>query len=185
MIELNIPTGILPAIRKMKDFDKALDTPHESIVILETRLAQIKSLVDYSKRAKKNILVHFDLIQGLKSDDYGMEFLLREIKPDGILSTRANVISMAKKHQLLAIQRVFLLDSLALEQNIKVINRVQPDCIEVLPGLIPSMVHQIHAKTELPVIAGGLITNEEEVKAALKAGAVAVSTSNTDLWKMM
>ncbi|CDQ39045.1 MULTISPECIES: glycerol-3-phosphate responsive antiterminator [Virgibacillus] len=181
---MDVPTGILPAIRKMKDFDKALETPHDSIVILETRLSQIKSLVNYSKRANKQILIHFDLIQGLKSDDYGMEFLIREIKPDGILSTRANVISMAKKHQLLAIQRVFLLDSLALEQNIKLINRVRPDCIEVLPGLIPTMIQYIHEQTELPVIAGGLITKEEEVKAALTAGAIGVSTSNTALWNV-
>ncbi|AVQ99841.1 glycerol-3-phosphate responsive antiterminator GlpP [Oceanobacillus iheyensis] len=179
---MNTPAGILPAIRKMKDFDFALETSYESIVFLETRLAQLKSLVEYTKRANKKALVHFDLIQGLRADDYAMEFLLREIKPDGILSTRANVISMARKNNLLAIQRVFLLDSLALEHNIKLINRTKPDCIEVLPGLIPEMINYIQEQTNIPVIAGGLIKTKEEVDMALAAGAIAVSTSNKSLW---
>lgn len=182
MIGLHVPTGILPAIRKLKDFDRALETSYPTIVILETRLSQIKNLVTYSKRANKNILVHFDLIQGLKSDDYGMEYVLREIKPNGILSTRANVIKMAKKHDMLAIQRVFLLDSLALEQNIKLIKSVQPDCIEVLPGIIPTMIQYLSEETGLPVIAGGLIKTDDQVQQALEAGAIGVSTSNTDLW---
>lgn len=179
---MNHPKGVLPAIRKMKDFERALETTHESIVFLETRLAQLKSLVDYAKRANKKTLVHFDLIQGLKADDYGMEFLIREVKPDGILSTRGNVITLAKKHHLLAIQRMFLLDSLALEHNLKLIKRTQPDCVEVLPGLIPDMIRQIKEQANTPVIAGGLVTREDQVTDALNAGAAAVSTSNTSLW---
>lgn len=179
---MELPAGVLPAIRKMKDFDKALDSSHESIVFLETRLSQLKSLVVYSKRAKKKALIHFDLIQGLKADEYGMEFLIREVKPDGILSTRGNVITLAKKHNLMAIQRVFLLDSLALDQNLKLIQRIQPNCVEVLPGLIPSMIREIREKTGIPVIAGGLIIKQDEIHAALGAGAIAVSTSNTALW---
>src|SRR5699024_1491728 len=131
----------------MKDFERALENPHSFIVLLETRLAQLKSLVHYAKRANKKVLIHFDLIQGLKADEYGMEFLVREVKPDGILSTRGNVITLAKKHHVLAIQRMFLLDSLALEHNLKLIERTRPDCIEVLPGLIPDIISHIKEQT--------------------------------------
>ncbi|SFA88897.1 glycerol uptake operon antiterminator [Lentibacillus halodurans] len=179
---METPAGILPAIRHMKDFEKALDSGHHSIVFLETRLAQLKSLVKYSKRADKQVLIHFDLIQGLKADEYGMEFLIRDIKPDGIISTRGNIIKLAKKHDLLAIQRMFLLDSMAVEHNVKLIDRFQPDCIELLPGLIPDIIQHIHDETKIPVIAGGLVRNKEDVCSALDAGAVAVSTSNTELW---
>jgi len=180
---MHLPTGIIPAIRRMKDFEIALTTSHEWIVFLETRLGQLKSLVDYSKKANKKVLIHVDLVQGLKADEYGMEFLIHEMKPDGILSTRMNNIEFAKKHQTLAIQRLFLLDSLALENNYKLYNRVQPDCIEVLPGRIPEIIKQIYNQTNIPIIAGGLIEEETDVKVALKAGAVSVSTSNKRLWK--
>ncbi len=180
--KMEIPTGILPAIRNMKDFDKALESSHNFIVLLETRLSQLKSLVDYTKRSNKKVLVHFDLIQGLKADEYGMEYLLREVKPDGILSTRGNIIKLAKKHKLLAIQRMFLLDSMALEHNLKLVDRFKPDCIEVLPGLMTSIVKKISQESNIPVIAGGLINEAEEVSEVMEAGAIAVSTSNSRLW---
>ena len=179
---MNVPAGIIPAIRRMKDFDKALGTDHDVLVLLETRLSQLKSIVDYTKRANKKALIHFDLIQGLKADEYGMEFLIRDIKPDGILSTRGNVIRLAKKHNLLAIQRMFLLDSQALEQNLKLVDKVRPDGIEVLPGLLPSVIARIQEDADVPIIAGGLVTTMEEAESALQAGAVAVTTSNTELW---
>lgn len=180
---MDIPRGILPAIRKMKDFEKGLETSHEWIVFLETRLSQIKSLVEHSRRANKKVLVHFDLIQGLRADEYGVEFLMREVKPDGILSTRGNVIGLAKKHKVLAIQRLFLLDSLALEQGLKLAERFQPDCLEILPGLMPNIVADVHKKIDIPIITGGLISTKEEVDSALSAGAIAISTSHTDLWE--
>lgn len=166
----------------MKDFDSALETSHDSIVILESRLVQIGSLVEYARKANKKVLIHFDLIQGLKSDEFGMEFLIRVVKPDGILSTRGNVINLAKKHKLLAIQRIFLLDSLALDHNLKLVEKIKPDCIEVLPGLMPTIIEQIGQQTTIPIIAGGLINSVGEVQAAMQAGAVAVSTSNKNLW---
>lgn len=179
---MELPKGILPAVGRMKDFEKALQSDHEIIILLETRLAQLQSIVDYAKKAEKRVILHFDLIQGLTPDEYGMEYLVRHIKPLGILSTRGHVIQLAKKNGLLAIQRIFLLDSLALEQNIKLSKRFQPDCIEVLPGVIPDVIEEIYEQTSIPVIAGGLVRRADEVEEAFSAGAIAVTTSNSDLW---
>src|SRR5699024_3000410 len=118
-------------------------TKSDWIVLLETHISQIKSLVEYTKRENKKVLIHFDLIRGLKADEYGIDFLIHEVKPDGILSTRGNVIGLAKRNKLLAIQRMFLIDSAALEQNLKLVNRFQPDCIEVLPGIMPFVIKDI------------------------------------------
>jgi len=179
---MDIPTGVIPAIRKMKDFEKALTTSNEWIVFLETRLGQLKSVVEYSKKANKKVLIHIDLIQGLKADEYGMEFLIHEMKPDGILTTRGNIINLARRKGILAIQRMFLLDSGAIEQNMQLINRFKPDCIEVLPGLMPQVIGDIYKKTDIPIIAGGLLKSEEEVYSALEAGAIGISTSSSNLW---
>lgn len=181
---MNTPTGIIPAVRKMKDLEKALESPHEWIVILETRLGQLNALVKYVKKAEKKVLLHIDLIKGLKADEYGIEFLAHEIKPDGIVSTRSSVIELVKKRKMLAIQRVFLLDSLSLENNIRIGNRYQPDIIELLPGKIPEIIEAIKVQTEIPIIASGLITTKEDADLALKAGAAAVSTSKKKLWQL-
>ena len=177
--------GVIPAVRKMKDFEKALQSPHEWIVLLETRLGQLKGIMEYTRRYEKKLLLHIDLVQGLKADEYGIEFLAHDIRPDGIVSTRGSVVELAKKKNLLAIQRLFLLDSLSLENNLRTGgagNRYRADYIEVLPGKLPEVIEKIHAQTDIPIIAGGLLTSETDVAEALKAGAVAVSTSATELW---
>lgn len=179
---MRIETKIIPAIRNFKNFEKALESPHEWVVFLETRLEQLKSLVEHSRKHNKKVLIHIDLIQGLKADAYGVEYLAREVKPDGILSTRGSVIEAIKKHKLIAIQRLFLLDSLSLQNNVQQSSRYQADYIEVLPGNMPKVIKQIHTSSNIPIIAGGLITTREEVDAAIAAGAEAVSTSCTDLW---
>src|SRR5699024_11681794 len=107
------------------------------------------------KRYKKKILLHIDLIQGLKADEYGIEFLAHDIRPDGIVSTRGSVVELAKKKNLLAVQRLFLLDSLSLENNLRQGNRCRENYIEVLPGKLPEVIEGIHAQTDIPIIAGG------------------------------
>ena len=181
MHELN---GVLPVLRNMKEFERLLNSDHEYIIFLEIRLAQLKQLVQVAKKAKKKVILHVDLIQGLKTDSYGFEYLVREVKPDGIVSTRSNVIALAKKNNLMTIQRLFLLDSQALEHNINLINQVKPDYIEILPGIIPSVIKEVFDKTGIPVIAGGLIRTKEDILLAYDGGAKAISTSQPELWEL-
>ncbi|MEW9053198.1 MAG: glycerol-3-phosphate responsive antiterminator [Neobacillus sp.] len=173
---------VIPAIRNMKDFEEVLKTDHEHIIFLETRLSQVESIVKYAKKHKKKVFMHVDLIQGLKVDEYGLEYLINNVKVDGIISTRANVIAYAKKHNIIGIQRLFALDSHALNHNLKAGKKLKPDYIEVLPGIIPSILKEIHNETGIPVIAGGLIRTKEDVNQALEGGAFAVTTSDRDLW---
>lgn len=173
---------VIPAIRNLKDFEKVLKTDHEKIIFLETRLSQVESTVKYAKKHGKQVLMHVDLIQGLKVDEYGLEYLLNNVKVDGVISTRANVIAFAKKRNIIGIQRLFALDSHALDHNLDVCRKIKPDFIEVLPGIIPGIIKEIHDATGIPVIAGGLIRTSEDVDKALEYGAHAVTTSNTELW---
>lgn len=179
---MEIGTQIIPAIRHFKNFEKALSSSHEWIVFLETRLEQLKNLVAHSRKHNKKVLIHIDLIQGLKADVYGVEYLVREIKPDGIVTTRGSVIEAVKKHKILAVQRLFLLDSQSLKNNVQQSSRYKPDYMEVLPGNMSKTIKQIAASVAIPIIAGGLVTTQAEVDEAIQAGAVAVSTSCIDLW---
>jgi len=83
---------------------------------------------------------------------------------------------------VLAIQRLFLIDSGAIDTSVELARRSQPDLIEVLPGLLPQWIREVKDRTGVPVIAGGLIRTREEAAAALEAGAAAVTTSRPDLW---
>ncbi|MGP4077323.1 glycerol-3-phosphate responsive antiterminator [Halobacillus sp. K22] len=179
---MNIHQSVLPAVRKIKDFETLLESETEFIILLDSRLGLLRKLVRIGHKSGKKVLVHIDLIQGLKADDYGMEYVAQEVKPDGVISTRANVIHQAKKHGLISVQRLFLIDSQAIDHNITIIKKTKPDFVEVLPGVLPGMIREIKDQLAIPVIAGGLIRTNDEINRALEAGASAVSTSRSDLW---
>ena len=60
----------------------------------------------------------------------------------------------------------------------------KPDFLEVMPGAMPKVLRKIKSISRIPLIAGGLIADKEDVMGALLAGASAVSTSRQDVWEM-
>jgi glycerol uptake operon antiterminator len=173
---------ILPAIRNLKDFDELLSSDFERLVLLNIHIAQLKAVVNRAREHKKKIFVHVDLIDGLKSDEYATEYLAQEIRPEGIITTRNNVILTARKKGIISIQRLFLIDTMALENSLAQLERTKPDYVEVLPGVIPQMIREISQRIQIPIIAGGLIRTREDVERALQAGATSVTTSRKELW---
>lgn len=177
--------SVLPAVHKLKDVEAVLASPFSYMVLLGGHLGQLKPIVDLAKQHEKKVLLHADLIDGLKNDEYAAEFLCQSIQPAGIISTRASVIGRTKQNGLIAIQRLFLIDTDALERSYTLLDKNRPDYIEVLPGVIPDMIQEVKARSGIPVIAGGLIRTQEHIKQALDAGASAITTSQKNLWKTM
>lgn len=174
---------ILPASVNMKEFERFLKSDYEIGIFLELHISQLKYVAAMSKAEGKKMIYHVDLIQGLKSDDYATEYLCQEYQPFGLISTKANVIQKAKQKGVVSIQRMFLIDSHALEKSYKLIERTKPDYIEVLPGIAPWMITEVKERLGIPIFAGGLIRTREDVEKALKAGAEGITTSDTELWE--
>jgi len=173
---------LIPASPTMKDFEKFLESDYEIGILLEVHIAQLKHISKMAERHGKKMIFHVDLIHGLKNDDYGTEYICQEFNPFGLISTKANVILKAKQRGVLSIQRMFLIDSHALGQSYRLIEKTQPDYIEVLPGTMPWMIKEVKEKTNIKILAGGLIRTPEEVKRAIESGADAVTTSKRELW---
>ncbi|HEX6971041.1 MAG TPA: glycerol-3-phosphate responsive antiterminator, partial [Limnochordia bacterium] len=75
------------------------------------------------------------------------------------------------------------LDSEALKTGLGVLRSSHPDAVEMLPGLIlPYIAHRLPIDELPPIIAGGMIETEQELKAVLASPAMAVSTSREALW---
>lgn len=173
---------ILPAIKQMKELEKLLPTPTEYIVLLGGRIGHLKPMIDLANQYRKKVLLHADLIDGLKNDEYAAEYLCQQIRPAGLISTRTVVIQKTKQNGLLAVQRFFLIDSGAMDKSIELVEKSKPDFIEVLPGILPHLIMEVKMRTGIPVIAGGLIRSVHEVEGALNAGAAAITTSCKELW---
>jgi glycerol uptake operon antiterminator len=173
---------VIPAANNMKSFERLLSEPCHNLILLDSRLSLISTMVRMGKQNHKQIFVHADLIQGLKNDLAAAEFVCQSIRPYGIISTRGNMLEIGKKRGLVTVQRMFLLDSRSMETGYRLFDQVQPDMVELLPGIIPELIQEISGKVHVPVIAGGLIRTTRDMKKALNAGAAAISTSRTELW---
>ncbi|WP_373233048.1 glycerol-3-phosphate responsive antiterminator [Cohnella sp.] len=173
---------ILPAVRHMKELEKLLLSSIEYIVLLGGRIGLLKPMLDLAHQHGKKVLLHADLIDGLKNDEYAAEYLCQQIRPAGLISTRTIVIQKTKQNGLVSIQRIFLIDSGAMDKSIELAEKTKPDYIEVLPGIVPHLIAEVQERTGIPVIAGGLIRTAREVEEALQAGAAAITTSRRELW---
>lgn len=173
---------LLPAVNNMKDFERVMKEERTYFVVLDVHLSLLAKMKKLSKEAGKKMLLHADLVQGLKSDRYAAEFICQTIRPTGVISTRANMLKTAKKNNILAIQRIFLLDTMALKTSYQQVEEVKPDVLEVLPGVLPDYIKKVRQETGIDVIAGGLITTADDIENALQAGARAVTTSRKELW---
>lgn len=173
---------IIPAMQKMEDLEKLMVSNYTYIIVLEVHVSRLKPIFQMAQAHNKKLILHMDLVHGLKSDEYATEFVCQELKPFGIISTKSSVILKAKQKGVTAIQRMFLIDSYALEKSYKLIEKTKPDFIEVLPGAIPQMITEVKTQLKIPIFAGGLIRTMEEVQNALNAGAEAVTTSRKELW---
>ncbi|GHH98389.1 glycerol-3-phosphate responsive antiterminator [Neobacillus kokaensis] len=173
---------ILPVSTNMKEFERFLQSSFEIGVFLEMHIAQLKNISQMARQYGKKMVYHVDLIHGIKNDEYATEYICQEFKPFGLISTKASVIQKAKQKGVMAVQRIFLIDSHALEKSYKLLEKTQPDYIEVLPGAIPWMIAEVKERVNIPILAGGLIRTADDVKNALQAGAAAITTSKRDLW---
>jgi glycerol uptake operon antiterminator len=172
---------IIAAVRDINDLEESLQSNVSAVFLLTGTLLNIKQLVLQCK-GKKYVFLHADLIEGLSNDLGAIRYLAEVVKPDGIISTRNNVIKYGRELGLYTIQRYFCMDSLALHTGIKAIGQANPDAVELLPGIIPRVVAYMVSQVKKPIITGGMILTKEDVVEALKKEAVAVSTSCKELW---
>ena len=57
-----------------------------------------------------------------------------------------------------------------------------PDLIEILPALMPKIVAKVCRISPIPVIAGGLVSDKEDVMSLLQAGVTSISSTNEQIW---
>jgi glycerol uptake operon antiterminator len=176
-----------PVVTAVKDYnglELALETESQVVFILFGNITDIANIVRKVKQKNKIAIVHVDLIEGLGSKEIAAKFIKYNTQADGIISTKANIISAAKDLGLITVQRFFLIDSLSLKNVIKYIESGHADTYEVLPGGMYKIITKLSTIATVPLIAGGLISDKEDVIAALGAGATAISSTDTGIWRL-
>lgn len=175
---------IIAALNNMEKLDEIIESPCKVVFLLTGDILNLGPTVDILKKNDKIVFVHLDLMEGFSRDVVAMKFIYEYIGLDGIITTKASIVKAAKELGIFTIQRLFILDSLALVSGISSIRSIKPDAVEILPGIMPKVTKEVHNSTKIPIITGGLIRDKEDVIESLKAGAIAISTSNKGVWYM-
>jgi glycerol uptake operon antiterminator len=173
---------IIPATRSDEEFLAALKCAPTVIFDLDPDLMNVSAKIKKAHESGKKYLVHIDLAKGIAKDESGLRFLKR-IGVDGVISTKVNVIKMARECDLFTVQRFFIVDSHSVHTTVDSVKSSKPDVIEIMPGTVCKVIDGLAKMINIPIIAGGLIETEQEIKEALSSGAVSASTGRRELWR--
>ncbi len=172
---------IIAAVRTQSEMETALKSRVEVIFDLCSNIISVGENVERAHNAGKKLFVHIDLADGIGKDKYGVVYL-QNIGVDGIISTRVNLIKLAKENGLFTIQRFFVVDSHSIDTTLEGLKSSKADMIEIMPGVMTKVIKRLKAKIGTPIIAGGLIETGEEIAEIFKCGTFAVSTGKQEFW---
>lgn len=177
-----VNSQVIASIKNEQDIDKAIACNANIVFLLTGDLLNMTEYLDKLKKANKHVFIHLDFIEGLSNTKSAIKYIAQSWQPTGIITTKGALIKYAKEENLMAIQRIFLIDNSAVKKGIDMCRTFKPDAIEVLPGLMPSIIDQLTKQVDLPIIAGGLINSKDDILQGLEAGALAISSGDSSHW---
>ncbi len=181
--ELIARSPVIPAVRQPQHLPQAIAAPSAVVYLLCGSVMTVREMVETLRAGGKAAVVNIDLLGGLSGDVPGVQFL-EACGVSGVISTHTETLRAARARSLLAIQRSFLLDSHAVGNSLRALERFLPDAVEMLPAPAAPRVVAAFSKAhpELVLTAGGLIHSLAEIDALVREGISATSVSDTSLW---
>lgn len=173
---------IITAAKNEEGLNHAMETDSTVVFILYGTILNIQKIVDKIKDRGKLAIVHVDLIAGFSSKEVVVDFIKENTRADGIISTKPMLVRHAIELGLVGGQRTFLIDSMALDNMKKQLDSFKPDFMELMPGVMPGVLKEVRRVTDIPLVAGGLLSDKKDIMAAFDAGVDAVSTTKEALW---
>jgi len=175
---------VIAAVTQLESLDKAIDSPCKNVFLLTGNIFNLKEIAHRVQSKYKGIYICVDLIDRFSKDTWGLEYIVTKIKPDGIITSKTNLVKLAKDLGAFTIYRQQVFDSTSLYESIKNIKSSRPHVVEILPGIIPRVIQQVYKNTKIPVVASGLIMDKNDVWTSLNAGAVGIVSSKEHIWHM-
>lgn len=174
--------SIIAAVSTMDRVDTAIESLCGTIFLLTGSIFNLHDIIDRIHEVDKKVYIDIDLMEGFSKDSTFLKYVQDVLLPDGVITTRSSLAKRAKSMGLFVIQRYFVFDSMSLESAIKTALDTKPDIVEVLPGISAKVIREVRKRTHQSVIGSGLIKSKEDIVNALEAGALGITTSNTELW---
>lgn len=176
---------IIAAVHSFEDAAVAAESPCAVVFLLGGKLFDVKEMVGRLQQRGKIVFVHLDLAEGIARDANGVQILAEIVRPDGVITTKNNLVRTIREYGMLAALRCFIMDGQSYQKAIQVSGNVSPDFVELMPGILPaSLIQSFCRQTGAAVVAGGLVRSAMDANQAFAAGAQGISTSERSLWTL-
>lgn len=170
---------IIAEVNHINGFESALNSVCQNIFLMQSNIFTIKDLSVKAKKNHKNLYIFIDSIEGYTKNSWGLEFILKNIALDGIISSNPNILKQSKEMGVFSLGYYPIYNEISIENALNEIKEIRPHGIIILPGILIDIISLFSKEISVPIIASGLVDNSILIKKALKAGAVGVCSENS------
>lgn len=175
---------VIAAVKELDKLEEALDSPSENIFLLSGNIFNLREISQRVKSKNKGLYILVDSIDGYSKDTWGLEYIIKNISLDGIITSKPALVKQCRDMGIFTILRLPIHNSEELSSGLASIKRLRPNIINICPGIIPRVMVRVYTETKIPVIASGLIEDKEDVELALSSGAFGVASTKINTWYM-
>lgn len=163
------------------DLEAFLDTDAPVCILANADLFSLETVMERLSAADRFVFVNIDTTSGLAADRGGIEFLVKT-GASGVVTTHGSIVSRTEADGLVAMQKLFVTDRLNLPRATQGLERTRPTYVQVMPAPVLPYIMDAPIMQICPVVAGGFVSSQRSLIAAIACGATAVSTSERSLW---
>ncbi|MDY0235146.1 MAG: glycerol-3-phosphate responsive antiterminator [Gudongella sp.] len=167
---------IIAEVNLAKEFESALNSVCQNIFLMQSNIFTIKELSIKAKQKNKNLFIFIDSIEGYIKNSWGIEFIIKNIALDGIISSNNNILKQSKEMGVFSLGYYPIYNEYSIENALNEIKDTRPHGIILLPGVLTDTISIFSKKINVPIIVSGLIDSPDLIKNALKAGAIGACT---------
>ncbi|RGO25693.1 glycerol-3-phosphate responsive antiterminator [Dorea sp. OM02-2LB] len=173
---------VILGINDESDFPLAEENESQVVFILFGTISNIRSTIQRLKQSKALVFLNIDMVDGFSTRNSVIDFL-KTTELDGVISSKPNILRYAKEQGFFTIHRFFILDSNSWRSIKRQLEISMADIINITPGWT-KVIKWTYEQFSTPIISSGLVCDKEIVIENLNAGALAICTTNHDVWNM-
>ena len=173
---------VIPEIKNDEWLEALKESDSDIAYVLYGDICTIADIVERVRGSGKRAIIHVDLIVGLSAKEISVDFIKKYTEAEGIISMKPAMIKRANELGMFTIQRFYMMDGFTYANIEKHVKNCNPDVVEFLPAVLYKVMKYLAETIKKPIVASGLTQDKEDIIGALKAGAIAVATTNRSLW---
>ena len=171
---------IIQSVASESEFNFFLNsTNHKWACLKFGDIRTIEGILGLIHKKGKNALLHLDSVKGVAKDKEGIEYL-SVIGAEAIITMRSQNIRTIRESGMIAVLGSFLVDSSAVTQTLKNAAACSPDAILIMPMTVPRYVYEQLKKANLPLLAGGMGAEHQDIQNVIDYGASGCIITNRD-----